>query len=184
MRPSPTLGESVHLGKGHVRTRCDQITRKSGSARLFLRRELGRKLVESKMRDLMEEGCVDSWTEKPSGRGGRARRRNWGSLAIRPFTVLGISTVAFRSSRLFRRTADRRLASPVLFKLQLSCFGLDGRILLICQFQLEDFESPQRHDRFSDSVATLGIGSRYTGWRLDEFVAECTNFWHNHGRPR
>jgi hypothetical protein len=43
--------------------------------------------------------------------------------------------------------------------LQLSCFGLDGRIQLIYQFQPVDFESPQKHGRLSNSITALGIGS-------------------------
>jgi hypothetical protein len=50
--------------------------------------------------------------------------------------------------------------------------------------QLVNLKSAQKHDRISDLVAALGIGSRYTELRLDVFLAECMNFWRNHGRPK
>jgi hypothetical protein len=42
-------------------------------------------------------------------------------------------------------------------RLQLSCFKLGGRILLVSHFKQADLELAQKHNRLSSSSAVLGI---------------------------
>ncbi|PVH69640.1 hypothetical protein DL98DRAFT_541461 [Cadophora sp. DSE1049] len=69
-------------------------------------------------------------------------------------------------------------------KLQLGCFKLEVRILLIYQFQPEDFKSAQKHDSVSNSIIALGIGSLYDKLQLGGFLTGYMNFWRTQGRPK